>query len=261
MRHLYKSALIGLITVSFIFTPSVFARPVGQKIKTKDLNRVLKVIKKSKKGVNVSRFLESTKPLFKRKVYKKITKDAFPYWDKKISKVVFGKDYVKMKYKGKTLFAKYVDRGSIAFIVNNKPLLWKDMLTYRKTKARLKEILSGKKSKKKVGVLNKFFGRMSDFAFAKDDGNGGGTVVAVPAPAPVLGGKGASASTQGQKKPRDEMSYIAECLEPPVVVGSEEAKCCDKGRGYDKSKNKCDSCLENFIPAAIRCEDRTTIHC
>ena len=164
MVRLSKNTLIGLIVTSFIFTPNAFAKP--QKVKTRGLNRVLKVIKKSKNGVDVSSFLESTKPIFKRRVHRRIIRDAFPYWDKKISKMVFRKNYVKVKYKGKTLFAKYVDRGPIAFIINNKPLLWKDMLTYRKTKTRLEEILSGKKSKKKVSALDRFFGRMSYFAFA-----------------------------------------------------------------------------------------------
>ena len=79
--------------------------------------------------------------------------------------MVIGNDYVFVKYKGKTIIAKYVDRGPMAFIVNSKPLLWKDLLTYDKTKARLEEILNPRKAKK-VSVLDKFFGKLSSFAFA-----------------------------------------------------------------------------------------------
>ena len=162
MRHLFKNLIVALIVTSFVFTPEVIAKPVG--IKAKDINKVYKVVKKNKKGVKLSSFVEANKPLLKRSVYKRITRDAFPFWDKKMS-VAFGKDSVKISYKGKTLFAKYVDRGPVAFIVNKKPVLWKDVLTYGKAKARLEEIIRGKSSKK-VSARDKFFGKMSSFAFA-----------------------------------------------------------------------------------------------
>ena len=166
MRHAFKNTLVSLIVASFIFTPGAFAKPTGPRVK--DLNRVLKIIKKSKEGIEVSKFVEANKPILKRKVYKRIIKDALPFWDRKISKIDLGKNHVKVSYKGKTLFMKYVDRGPMAFIVNNKPFLWKDMLTYRRTKARLEEIINGKSSKK-ISVLDKFFGKLSYFAAAADD--------------------------------------------------------------------------------------------
>ena len=165
MRHAFKNTLVSLIVASFIFTPGAFAKPTGPRVK--DLNRVLKIIKKSKEGIEVSKFVEANKPILKRKVYKRIIKDALPFWDRKISKIDLGKNHVKVSYKGKTLFMKYVDRGPMAFIVNNKPFLWKDMLTYRRTKARLEEIINGKSSKK-ISVLDKFFGKLSYFAAADD---------------------------------------------------------------------------------------------
>ena len=166
MRHAFKNTLVSLIVASFIFTPGAFAKPTGPRVK--DLNRVLKIIKKSKEGIEVSKFVEANKPILKRKVYKRIIKDALPFWDRKISKIDLGKNHVKVSYKGKTLFMKYVDRGPMAFIVNNKPFLWKDMLTYKRTKARLEEIINGKSSKK-ISVLDKFFGKLSYFAAAATD--------------------------------------------------------------------------------------------
>ena len=165
MRHLFKNLIAALIVTFFVFTPEVIAKPA--KIKDKDVNKVYDLVKKNKRGVKVSSFVEANKPLLKRSVYKRITRDAFPFWDKKMS-VVFGKDTVKISYKGKTLFAKYVDRGPVAFIVNKKPVLWKDVLTYDKAKARLEEIIRGESSKK-VSLRDKFFGKMSSFAFAGEN--------------------------------------------------------------------------------------------
>lgn len=168
MRHIYKHVIIGFILASFTFSPTAFAAPGQMTKREKGVNNVIKVIKSSKKGVKMSNMVEAFKPLLKTRVYRTVVKDSLPFWDKKFSKVIVGKDYVKLTYNGRTMFARYVDRGPIAFIVNNKPLLWKDFLTFEKAKNRLSEILVGH-SIKKVSFLEKFMSYFSYTAYAKDE--------------------------------------------------------------------------------------------
>ena len=168
MRHSLKNSIIGLIIVSFVMTPEAFAKPAGSKKLQRTLGRVKKVVKESKNGVKLSSFLEATKPILRRKVYKQMARDASPYWDSKMSKVVYGKDFVIIRYRNEIIHAKYVDRGPMAFIVNNKPFLWKDLMTYEKTKARLAEIITGKNAskRKKVSFFDSFMNQLSMIAYA-----------------------------------------------------------------------------------------------
>ncbi len=164
MRQIYKDLVIGLILASFTFAPSAFAKP--RSVKARSVTKaplyagMLKAVKKNKKGLKVSSFVESAKPMIKNREYKDIQKMALPYWDKKFDQFTIGKDYFKIKFKGAVLFGRYVDRGPVAFMVNNQPFLWKDILIYGRAKARLTEILMGKRAKKVSfieSVLNDFF--------------------------------------------------------------------------------------------------------
>ena len=243
MRHLFKNLIAALIVTSFVFTSEVIAKPVG--IKAKDINKVYKVVKKSKKGVKLSSFVEANKPLLKRSVYKRITRDAFPFWDKKMS-VVFGKDSVKISYKGKTLFAKYVDRGPVAFIVNKKPVLWKDVLTYGKAKARLEEIIRGKSSKK-VSARDKFFGKVSSFAFAEETLE---DVVRGLCLGRNRGSKGYKCGecNEGYERdlgPRGQLvTFEHDNITPCVLKVKTRDKCETKGRVW--KNNQCEGCDPEF---------------
>lgn len=165
MRHIYKHIIIGFILASFTFSPSAFAAPGKLSKSDKELKNVIKVIKKSKKGVKMSDMVESVKPLLRKRVYRTIARDTLPFWDKKFSKVNIGRDYARITYNGRTLFMRYVDRGPVAFMVNNKPLLWKDFMTYEKARDRIYEIITGRPMKK-VSFLEKFMSYFSKTAYA-----------------------------------------------------------------------------------------------
>ena len=168
MKHFIKSSFLSFIITTFVFSPQVMAKPSGPKVTEKRIKNVLDIVKKSKKkGVKVSDFIESTKPLFKRKIFKRLRKDAYPYWDKRMTKVAFGKSQVIVRYKDHVIAAKYVDKGPVAFIVNNKPLLWKDVVVYERMKRRMYEIM-GVKGNKKVSFINNFIKKLSWEAFADD---------------------------------------------------------------------------------------------
>lgn len=149
MRHLFKNTISGLIIASFIYAPEAFSKPPTAKMtqvkkSSKPLYAgLLQTIRKSKKGVKVSDFTEAAKPMIKNREYKDVRRMMYPFWDKKFDEVVVGSDYFKLSYKGHTVFARYVDRGPVAFIVNNQPVLWKDILIYGRAKKRLTEILRG----------------------------------------------------------------------------------------------------------------------
>ncbi len=169
MRHLVKSVLVSLIITSFIFTPEAFAKPQNQTSIDRDFKNLLNVISKNKKkGLKVSKLFEASEPFFKRSLFKKIRKDSFPYWDKRISKIIFRENQVLLKYEGKVLAAKYVDKGPVAFLVNNKPLLWKDILVYKRMKNRMLKILNTKKAKK-ISFFKRAF--LTNEAFAKLSGS------------------------------------------------------------------------------------------
>ncbi len=166
MRQIYKHTVIGLILASFTFTPVAFAKP--RTVKMRKISKIpshanmKKVIRSGRRGLKVSTLVESAKGMVKKREMRDIRKMTLPFWDKKFSKFTVGKDYFKIKFRGKTVFGRYVDRGPVAFMINNKPLLWKDFLVYGRAKARLFEIFTGKKKKaRKVSsidfILNSFF--------------------------------------------------------------------------------------------------------
>ena len=166
MKHFIKSTFLSFIVTTFIFSPQVMAKPSGPKVTEKRIKNVLSLVKKNrKKGVKVSQFVESTKPLLKRKIFKRLRKDSYPYWDKRMTKVAFGKNQVIVKYKNHVIAAKYVDKGPVAFIVNNKPLLWKDVIVYERMKKRMYEIM-GIKGNTKVSFIDEFMKKLSSKAFA-----------------------------------------------------------------------------------------------
>lgn len=172
MRQIYKDIIVGFILASFTFAPAAFARPRTVKMqkasKAPGYLKMQKAIRSSKKGLKVSTLIESAEGMIKRREFKDVRKLALPYWDKKFDKVTVGKDYFKIKFKGYSLFARYVDRGSVAFMVNNQPLLWKDFLNYRKMKVRLAEILTGKKRKaRKVSSIDLILNAIFPQAHAK----------------------------------------------------------------------------------------------
>ncbi len=152
MKKIYKDILIGLILASFVFTPTAFAKPQGvdikNSVKVPSYAKMSKVIKKNKKALKVSDFIESAKPMLNKRAYKDILKMAFPVWDKKFVKFKVGQDYFKIKFKDQSLFIRYVDQGPVAFIVNDEPFLWKDFLIYSRVKARLTQIIMNGKTKK-----------------------------------------------------------------------------------------------------------------
>ncbi len=170
MRQIYKDIVIGFILASFTFAPNAFAKPRSAKVrkvtKAPTYAGMLKTIKKSKKGLKVSSLIESAEPMIKKREYRDIRKMTLPYWDKKFDQFTVGKDYFKIKFKGKTLFARYVDRGPVAFMVNNQPFLWKDFLIYGRAKARMTEIVMGKKAKK-VSVIDSVLGSVFPKAHAR----------------------------------------------------------------------------------------------
>jgi len=171
MKHFIKSTFLSFIVTTFVFSPQVMAKPSGPKVTEKRIKDVLNTVQKSKrKGVKVSEFIEATKPLLKRKIFKRLRKDNYPYWDRRMTKVAFGKSQVIVKYKNHVIAAKYVDKGPVAFIVNNKPLLWKDVVVYERMKKRMYEIM-GIKGNKKVSFLNDFMRKLSSEAFADDGYN------------------------------------------------------------------------------------------
>ncbi len=174
MRQIYKDIVIGFILASFTFAPNAFAKPRSAKVrkvtKAPTYAGMLKTIKKSKKGLKVSSLIESAEPMIKKREYRDIRKMTLPYWDKKFDQFTVGKDYFKIKFKGKTLFARYVDRGPVAFMVNNQPFLWKDFLIYGRAKARMTEIVMGKKAKK-VSAIESVLGSIFPKAYAKTGGD------------------------------------------------------------------------------------------
>lgn len=174
MRQIYKDIVIGLILASFTFSPAAFAKPRAPKVRNVSkaplYTNMVKTIKSNKRGLKVSDFVESAEPMIKKREFRDVRKMALPYWDKKFDKFTVGNDYFKIKFKGSTLFARYVDRGPVAFMVNNKPFLWKDFLIYGRAKARLTEIVMGKKAKK-VSLMESLLRDVfpSAYAIDKDD--------------------------------------------------------------------------------------------
>lgn len=159
MRQIYKDIVIGMILASFTFTPVAFAKPRATKvmrgvIKAPLYTELFKTVKANRKKLKVSQFVESSAPMVKKREMRNIKKLALPFWDKRVQKFTIGKDYAKIKVNGKSLFIRYVDRGPVAFIVNKKPFLWKDVLIYSRAKARMTEILTGRKRSKKVSFID-----------------------------------------------------------------------------------------------------------
>ncbi len=164
MKKIYKDIVIGLILASFIFTPAAFAKPqninIKKTVKTPHYANMLKTIQNKKRNLKVSDFVESAEPMMSKRAYRDIVKMTLPLWDKKFAQFKVGKDYFKIKFKGQSLFVKYVDKGPVAFLVNGQSFLWKDFLIYERAKARLTDIIIGKGAKKVSfieSILNDLF--------------------------------------------------------------------------------------------------------
>jgi hypothetical protein len=147
MRQIYKDTVIGFILASFVFSPVAFAKPSSSRVKTatkstKPLYTNLEnTIRSNKKGLKISSFVSAAEPMVKNREFRDLKKGFLPYWDKKFDKMIVGNDHFLVEFKGQKVFGRFVDRGPIAFIINGKPLLWKDVLIYGKAKKRILDIL------------------------------------------------------------------------------------------------------------------------
>jgi len=178
MRQLYKDIVIGFILASFVYTPGAFAKPRSPRVKSTSnksakplYTNLERTIRSNKKGLKVSKFVTSAQPMVKKREFRDLKKMFLPFWDKTFDKMVVGQDYFVVDFKGQKIFGRYVDRGPIAFIVNGKPFLWKDMLIYGKAKRRMMEIMGMDTSKnRKVSIheflMDQFFPQA--FAVTKD---------------------------------------------------------------------------------------------
>jgi hypothetical protein len=176
MRQLYKDCIIGLILASFTFSPVAFAKPQEAKVRNASkaplYANLIRTVKKSRKGLLISDFAEASRPMVKNREFRDIRGMLLPYWSKKFEQFTLGKDYFKIKYKGQRLFVRYVDRGGVAFMVNNKPLLWKDVLIYGRAKARMTEIINSTNlEQKKLSFLESLISELFPKAFADDGKN------------------------------------------------------------------------------------------
>lgn len=170
LKFIGRDLLIGLITASFVYAPNAFAKPNNRaRKKAVPYEQMLKLAKKSGQ-TSMSELSDAAKPVFKRRGYKLFSKDLMRSWDTKIDKMVIGRNYFKFKSEGRVYFGRYVDRGPVAFILNNKPILWKDVLFYNNLRSRIYNITTGKKLRK-VSYLEDFLSY-----FTKEVYGDGGTV-------------------------------------------------------------------------------------
>ncbi len=173
MRHISlkfigRDLLIGLITASFVYSPDAFAKPNNRASKKAvPYAQMLKLIKTpgAKKASDIA---DAVKPMFKKREYRLFLKDTMRSWDSKVEKLVVGRNYFRFRSKGKTYFARFVDRGPIAFVLNNKPVLWKDLLFYSKMRSRVHEITTGRKLTR-VSMLENFLNYFSSSAYGRGD--------------------------------------------------------------------------------------------
>lgn len=171
MRHLCKELVTALIVASFVFSPSAFAkqRRGSYAREAKPFYEALRLLKQNKKKpATFEELAGAGEHLLRRKEYKRFDRDARRFWDRKIGKVVVGKNYFKFKYGGKKVFGRFVDRGKVAFVLNNKPILWKDVVNYGRLNVRVREILSGKKRKKRT-AFSEFLSYLSGKAHAREE--------------------------------------------------------------------------------------------
>ena len=234
MRQIYKDIIIGFILASFVFAPGAFAKPKAPKLiqrtsKVPLYSKMAKTIKNSRRGVKISDFVGSAEPMVKNREFRDIKKMLMPFWDKKFDSLNVGDDYFKLTFKGQTIFARYVDRGPVAFIINNKPLLWKDVLIYSRIKARVTEIITGKKPKKakKVSMIEMLLQDMFPSAHAKTEAQcdeiiGAKYTSAKKCICTVGVLKGKKATDEGcpvdDKEPRDPPPTVVDPKDPPGPI-------------------------------------------
>gem|GEM_PF-1790246 len=259
MRQIYKDIVIGFILASFVFTPGAFAKPQSTKIKrtsTKSSKQLFskldRALKTNKKGMKISKFVEAAKPMVKKREFRDLKKSFMPFWDKKFDKMVVGKDYFVVGFKGRKVFGRFVDRGPIAFIINGQPLLWKDVLIYGRAKNRLMNIMGIKKSgKRKVSfhqyLLNEFFPKA--FSFTRDECTKDSTLTFVPSASnPDIGD---CLCPSGK-----EFKRGASCAVTPAA-----ASCSEANPGAVYLNNQCVCLGENNAqtPANGRCPDAEVV--
>ena len=155
--------------MSFVFAPTAFAKPQKVRLTSSQPGylKVVKTLRSNKKGVKVSTLMNSASDMIGQNEFANMKSLALPYWGQKFDTAKIGKDYFKFSFKGKTIFGRYVDRGPVALIVNNKPVLWKDFVQYGSFKKRMGSILGIPASKKKrVSFIDHFLSEMWPKAFA-----------------------------------------------------------------------------------------------
>jgi len=168
LKFIGRDLLIGLITASFVYAPTAFAKPNNRaKKRPVPYAKMLKLTKK-RGPKTMSELSDAAKPMFRKRGYKLFTKDIMRSWDTKIDKMVVGRNYFKFKSEGRVYFGRYVDRGPVAFILNNKPILWKDVLFYNKLRSRIYNITTGRKLRK-VSYLEDFISYFSKEVYGQVD--------------------------------------------------------------------------------------------